>query len=53
MNSERFPFDDDFFDYIFSHDVYEHILDWENYVSECQRVLKKGGEIILVSRKYP
>lgn len=49
MNSQLFPFRDGFFDFVFSHDVYEHILDWAHYLSECYRVIKTGGELILVT----
>jgi len=40
----KFPFDDNFFDFVFLHSVFTHMLpkDMENYLSEIARVLKKG-----------
>ncbi|HEV2620736.1 MAG TPA: methyltransferase domain-containing protein [Frateuria sp.] len=45
--TKPFPFDDGSFDYIFSEHMIEHIhyLDGLNMLSECYRVLKKGGKI--------
>jgi len=40
----KFPFVDNFFDFVFLHSVFTHMLpkDVENYLSEITRVLKKG-----------
>lgn len=45
--TKPFPFDDDSFDYIFSEHMIEHVryVDGLNMLSECHRVLKKGGKI--------
>ena len=37
------PFEDDFFDYIFSTSVFEHVLNTDESLKEIQRVLKSGG----------
>ena len=45
----RFPFDDDFFDFIFLTSVFTHMLppDVENYMREISRVLKTGGKCLI------
>jgi len=40
------PFDDNFFDVIFTKSVIEHIDKHEFFFKECKRVLKKGGILI-------
>ncbi len=37
----------DRFDYVFSKDAFEHILDLEGVVSHIHRLLKPGGQLIL------
>ena len=39
----RLTFDDRGFDYILSFDVFEHIPDYKNSLTECCRCLKSGG----------
>jgi len=46
---ERFPFDDDFFDCIFSKSFIEHIINPENFLKESYRVLKKKGIIVIMT----
>lgn len=45
----KFPFDDEFFDFIFLTSVFTHMLpsDLENYLSEISRVLKPGGNCLV------
>jgi ubiquinone/menaquinone biosynthesis C-methylase UbiE len=45
----QFPFDDDFFDFVFLTSVFTHMLplDLENYLSEIARVLKTGGKCLI------
>ena len=45
INSEnyRIPFDDNFFDFIFSDQVFEHVKDYSLAISEIERVLKPSG----------
>lgn len=39
----RLPFEDKTFDYIFSSQVFEHIMDYETTLREIYRILKPGG----------
>jgi ubiquinone/menaquinone biosynthesis C-methylase UbiE len=45
----KFPFEDQFFDFVFLTSVFTHMLpaDMENYVSEMGRVLKRGGKCMV------
>ena len=45
----RFPFNNEFFDFIFLTSVFTHMLppDLENYLSEISRVLKAGGKCLI------
>lgn len=47
LDGETFPFNDNFFDIVYSNQVLEHILDKDNFIFECNRTLKKGGLFIL------
>lgn len=42
------PFADDSFDYVHSHGVMHHTVDWEKGVAEMVRVCKPGGTIYLM-----
>jgi len=43
----RFPLSDEWFEVIIANQVLEHVFDIDNMVSECHRVLKKKGILIL------
>jgi len=45
----RFPFSDDYFDFVFLTSVFTHMLpsDLEHYLSEVSRVLKQGGRCLI------
>jgi len=45
--TKKFPFEDNYFDYVFSEHMIEHISfeDGLNMLKECFRVLKPGGKI--------
>ena len=45
----RLPFSDQSFDTVLSFQVFEHIQKTAHYLSEIRRVLKPGGELILVT----
>jgi len=51
---ERFPLEDDTFDFIFCKSIIEHIFpqDIEFFVSEMKRVLKKGGIIYILTPNW-
>lgn len=49
------PYDDSQFDYIFCSHVLEHLPDTKTvfaFISECKRVLKTGGKLILLCPDY-
>jgi len=43
LESEKLPFEDDMFDFVFSKSVAEHVKNTDNILSEVKRVLKPGG----------
>src|SRR5690349_219872 len=43
MNNYRIPFADQSFDYVFSNQVFEHVQNYSEALSEIHRVLKPGG----------
>jgi SAM-dependent methyltransferase len=47
--NKKIPYPDNYFDYIVSQEVLEHILDTDNYFEEFNRVLKKGGRAIITT----
>jgi len=47
--SQGLPFENDFFDAIFTGETIEHVLDTDFFISECYRVLKKGGVLVLTT----
>lgn len=52
-NLTQLPFKNDSFDYIFTSNVFIHIVaddEWERAVSELKYVLKKGGKIIFIQQ---
>lgn len=49
FENERFPFEDNTFDMIFSKSVIEHLHNPENFLRESWRVLKPGGRIITLT----
>ena len=49
---EALPFTDNSIDFIVSTDVFEHVQDLQQVLSECYRVLKKGGKLLVVFPQY-
>ncbi len=43
MDTYRIPYDDNYFDYVFSTSVFEHVKNTEEALKEIYRVLKPGG----------
>ncbi|MFC1989892.1 class I SAM-dependent methyltransferase [Chloroflexota bacterium] len=43
LERDPFPFEDNYFDFVFSKSVLEHVYNTENIVRETYRVLKPGG----------
>lgn len=48
LNTQALPFEDDFFDMVFTKSVLEHIENVEYYIAEMHRVLKKGGILVIM-----
>lgn len=46
---EKFPFEDNFFDLVFAGEVVEHTIDDLAFLGEINRVLKRGGILILTT----
>ena len=44
--SKELPFHDEYFDVLVSMETIEHLLDAENFLAECRRVLKSEGVFI-------
>lgn len=47
--TKKLPYINDFFDMIFAGEVIEHLVDTDFFLTEMNRVLKKGGKIILTT----
>jgi 2-polyprenyl-3-methyl-5-hydroxy-6-metoxy-1,4-benzoquinol methylase len=45
--STGLPYADDTFDVVNSSEVIEHLMETENFLQECYRVLKPGGRIVI------
>jgi SAM-dependent methyltransferase len=53
--AEALPFDDNYFDVVFSHEVIEHVQDDRRAAAEMARVTAAGGRIVMFApnRLYP
>lgn len=53
--AEKLPFEDNFFDLVFSHETLEHVEDDTQSVKEAIRVLKPGGNFIVFTpnKRWP
>ena len=49
IEKDRFPFDDDHFDFVFSKSVIAHLWNPDNFIKEIRRILKPGGKIIITT----
>lgn len=47
LNATSLPFADNSFDAVVSFEVIEHVKDYERFLSEIHRVLRRGGKLIL------
>ena len=45
--NKEFPFENDYFDVVISHQVLEHLLNTDNFFSEIHRVLKPKGYAVI------
>jgi SAM-dependent methyltransferase len=46
-DGKNIPFKNNYFDYVFSSEVFEHIFNLEQILSEINRVTKKGGNLLI------
>jgi len=46
IENEKLPYPDNYFDFVYSKSVLEHVRNTDNFVSESVRVLKPGGVFI-------
>lgn len=46
---EKLPYKKNYFDIVFAGEVIEHIIDTDLFLTECNRILKKGGFLILTT----
>ncbi len=51
-DGQALPFGSASFDWVFSHAVIEHVADAPRYLSECARVLRRGGSMYLSTAPY-
>jgi len=49
LESQILPYDDNFFDVVFTKSVIEHISNTNNFISEIYRVLKAGGSLVILA----
>lgn len=49
IENDRFPFDTNTFDWVFSKSVLEHVRNVDNFISEALRVLKPGGRVVFMT----
>ncbi|MBI2031227.1 MAG: class I SAM-dependent methyltransferase [Candidatus Levybacteria bacterium] len=47
--NKKIPYPNNYFDFIVSQEVLEHILDTDRYFEEFNRVLKKGGRVVITT----
>jgi methionine biosynthesis protein MetW len=43
------PFESNLFDCIFAGEIIEHLIDTDNFITECKRILKKNGFLIITT----
>lgn len=49
LESEKIPYPDDHFDFVYSKSVLEHVTNTDNFLNEAYRVLKPGGICVLLT----
>ena len=49
FENDKYPYPDNYFDYIFTKSVIEHIHDPDNFFKECKRILKPGGGLLIMA----
>ena len=49
IEKESIPYDDDYFDFVFSKSVLEHVSNTDNFLAETLRVMKPGGKAVFMT----
>lgn len=49
VDEQKIPFPDNYFDEVFSKNIFEHLKNPFFVLKEMKRVLKKGGELVLIT----
>lgn len=49
IEKDAFPYEDNFFDFVYSKSVLEHVVNTDNFLREILRVLKLGGCAVLLT----
>ena len=49
IENDPFPYEDNFFDFIYSKSVMEHVTNTDNFLQQTLRVLKPGGMVVLMT----
>ena len=49
IENEPFPYNDNFFDFVFSKSVLEHVVNIDNFLKQSLRVLKPGGMAVMMT----
>jgi len=52
VEGQRLPFEDSTFDFIWSHQFFEHISDTRTLIQECYRILKPDGKMEIHTPHY-
>ena len=49
IERDKFPYEDNTFDWVFSKSVLEHVWNIDNFMTEALRILKPGGRAVLMT----
>ena len=49
LEEEKIPYPDNFFDFIYSKSVLEHVVNTDNFLNEALRTLKPGGRAVFLT----
>lgn len=52
LETDKYPYDDESFDVVFSKSVIEHMRDPFHFIDECARLLKPGGSLLLMTPSW-
>ena len=49
LEKDKIPYPDNFFDFVYSKSVLEHVVNTDNFLSEAYRTLKPGGRVVFLT----